>query len=349
MTTGTLDGTTSPHTVPTPSDRTLSVYDGYENGPHDFGRLSAAVKRVSWGAILAGAVVAVVVGFLLNLLGLGVGFTTFDPASSDDTAGGLGIAQGIWTVVSALLSLFAGGWVAGRLAGMPRTTDGAIHGVVTWAVTTLLGLYLLTTGVGSVVSGVTSLLGSGLSAAGQGVAAVAPEAARAVGLGDVDLSTIRAEADQILRQTGDPDLAPDALADDAREVRDGALEDAADADLQGAITRAFGRAGEIASAADRQDLVNVLVARTDLSEAEARQSVARWEDQAARLRRTASDAVQTIREDAPAVAGDVTDALGIAALVGFFALLLGAVAAGAGGMMGSPENLPLEAVHPDTA
>lgn len=345
----TTDSTTSQLTVPSPPDRTISIYDDYENGPHDFGRLSAAVKRVSWGAIFAGAVVAVVVGFLLNLLGVGIGFTTFDPAGSDDTARGLGIAQGIWTIVSALLSLFAGGWVAGRLAGMPRKTDGALHGVVTWAVTALLGLYLLTTGVGSVVSGVTSLLGSGLSAAGQGIAAVAPEAASAMGLDDLDLSTIRAEASLILRQTGDPDLAPGAIADAAQDAQNAAAAEVADADIQGAITRAFGQMGQVTSEVDRQDLINVLVARTDMSEAEARRSVSQWESQASQLQRTASDAVQTVREEAPAVAGNVTDVLGTAALIGFFALLLGAVAAGVGGMMGSPEDLPVRSTRREAA
>jgi len=50
----------------------------------------AALKRISWGAIFAGAVVAVVLGLLLNLLGLGIGLSTFEVGNGDDTLGGLG-------------------------------------------------------------------------------------------------------------------------------------------------------------------------------------------------------------------------------------------------------------------
>ena len=38
-------------------------------------------SRISWGAILAGAVVAVTIGLILNALGAGVGATTVDAAA----------------------------------------------------------------------------------------------------------------------------------------------------------------------------------------------------------------------------------------------------------------------------
>ncbi len=312
------------HRVPSPPDRTVTIYDEYEHGPHDFGRVSAAIKRVSWGAIFAGAVVAIVTQFLLNLLGLGIGMTTFDPAGGDsDSAAGFGMAQGIWTVVSSLIALFVGGWVAGRLAGMPRRTDGMLHGVVTWALTTLLALYLLTTGVGRVVSGVTSTLGSGLGLVTQGVTAVAPQVADAFDLEEVDLSGIQREARELLQ-----DVA--ATPGDAR------------ADVDEAIDDAFGGAGPVDG--DRRDeLVETLANRTDMTEAEARRTVNQWErrvnDARMQIQRTAQD----VREDAPEVVGTVTDRLGTAAIVSFFALLLGLVAAALGGAVGSPHDLPVGA------
>ena len=105
----------------------------------------AALKRISRGALFAGAVVTVVTGLPLNLLGLGIGLSTFE-MNADDTAKGLGIMQGLWFVVSSLLSLFAGGRVAGHLAGMPRRVDGLLHGLVTWSLTTLLTVYLVSSG-----------------------------------------------------------------------------------------------------------------------------------------------------------------------------------------------------------
>ncbi len=335
--------------IPTPPDREVFVYNEYEHGPTDYGRRSAAIKRVSWGAIFAGALVAVVTGFVLNLLGLGIGLQTFDPATESDSVGGFGIGQGIWTVISSLVSLFAGGWVAGRLAGMPRKTDGMLHGVVVWALTTLLTLYLLTSGVGRVVSGVTGLIGSGLSAIGSGVTAVAPAAADlaqeqfGVDLQNLDVEAIRAEAEQLLRDTGDPDLTPEALADQADAVARNAPDDIADADVRAAIDRAYGRAEGVVRDVDRADLVNVLAARTGMSEAEARETVTSWEAQFQSARRTVSQEVDSLQTEAVSAAESATDFLGTAALVGFFALLLGALAAGFGGGVGSPHDLPANA------
>ena len=333
--------------VPTPPDREVFVYNEFEHGPTDYGRRSAAIKRVSWGAIFAGALVAVVTGFVLNLLGLGVGLQAFDPASDPDTLSGFGIGQGIWAIVSSLVSLFAGGWVAGRLAGMPRTVDGAIHGVVVWALTTLLTLYLLTSGIGQIVSGVTGLIGSGLGAVGQGVAAAAPQAVdyaqNELGVQVPDLSTIQAEAEALLRQTGDPDLQPGALAADADAARDAAQGRAQSGDVRGAIQAAFGRADGVVREVDREDLVNVVAARTGQSEAEARRTVAGWEGQLTGLRQTVSTEVDSLRTGAVSAAEDATDFLGTSALIGFLALVLGAAAAGFGGAKGSPDPLPEDA------
>ena len=346
-----MEPTATPQRVPTPPDREVFVYNEYEHGPTDYGRRTAALKRVSWGAIFAGALVALVTGFVLNLLGLGVGLQAFDPASDPDTLGGFGIGQGIWAIVSALASLFAGGWVAGRLAGMPRKIDGAIHGVVVWSLTTVLTLYLLTSGVGRIVSGVGGLIGSGLSAVGSGVAAVAPQAVdyaqNELGVDVPDLSTIQAEAEQLLRQTGDPDLQPGALAAEADAAQGDLEAGAQDANLGQAIQNAFGRADGVVRDVDRDDLVNVVAARTGQSEAEARQTVAGWERQFSDARQTVSAEVDSLQTGAVSAAEDATDFLGTSALIGFLALVLGAAAAGFGGSVGSPEPLPANAFRRD--
>lgn len=339
----------TPTRISTPPDREVFVYNEYEHGPTDYGRRSAAIKRISWGAIFAGAVVAVVTGFVLNLLGLGIGLQAFDPASDPDTLGGFGIGQGIWAIISSLLSLFAGGWVAGRLAGMPRDIDGALHGIVVWGLTTLLTLYFLTSGVGRVVSGVSGLIGSGLSAVGSGIAAAAPDVARYAGEqldidpSDISASDIQAEIESLLRDTGDPNLQPGALeaaADDAtRSVGDAAAQ----ADLQSAFDRAYSQADGVVSEVDRSDLVNVITARTGLSEAEARQRVDAWEGKIQQARQTVSAEADDLREGAVSTAESATDFLGTSALIGFLALVLGAVAAGFGGKTGAPDPLPADA------
>ncbi len=260
--------------------------------------------------------------------------------------------------MSGLIALFAGGWVAGRLAGMPRKTDGVLHGIVTWGLTTLITFYLLTTGVGRIVSGVTGVVGQGLAFVGQGIEAVAPRVSSTVqdelNARGFDLSSIRAEAYTLLRQTGDPALQPETLENQASEVGREAQQTARDvaqtpadarSDIDQALNRAFNQAGQIVSEVDRQDLVNVLVARTNLTEAEARQTVSQWESTAQSLRRSAAQTFDSLGTRAVRVSEKATDALGTAALIGFFTLLLGAAAAGFGGGAGAPHDLPAEATR----
>ena len=45
------------------------------------------LNKVSWGAIFAGVVVALVVQALLTMLGVGIGVATLDPGTSDNPDG----------------------------------------------------------------------------------------------------------------------------------------------------------------------------------------------------------------------------------------------------------------------
>lgn len=127
-----------------------------------------AWSRVSWGAILAGTIVALATYLALNLLGVGIGASTIDARQADTpSATAFGIGAAIWSMLSGLIALFAGGWVAGRLALVPSRLDRALHGVVVWAALNLLVFYLLTSAVGRIVGGAASVVGGGLSGAGQ--------------------------------------------------------------------------------------------------------------------------------------------------------------------------------------
>jgi len=76
-------------------------------------------------------------------LGVSIGVTAVNPLTADQSSGqALGIGAGIWLIVSTIISLFLGGWVAGRMAGFRR--EGALHGLVTWGAVTLLTVLLLT-------------------------------------------------------------------------------------------------------------------------------------------------------------------------------------------------------------
>jgi len=191
-------------------------------------------KRVSWGAIFAGVAISLAIQVGLSLLGVAIGASAVDPLRDQHPGKGIGMGAGIWWVVSSLISMFIGAWVAGRLSGAVRNTDGRLHGLLTWSVSTLLTVYLLTTAVGSMIGGAASLLGK-----------AAPAAAQAANSGDLQSQ---------LRQLG---IDPNALKSQAQnQVPPGTLSptgrtayDAQQADAQKA--QAEQKAREAGDAAAR--------------------------------------------------------------------------------------------------
>ncbi|MBA2663619.1 MAG: hypothetical protein H0U74_15120 [Bradymonadaceae bacterium] len=125
--------------------------------------ISETHKRLSWSAVFAGTVVALVVMLLLNMLGIAIGASAFDPVGGQDMTG-FGIGAGIWWTVAALISLFAGGWVAGRVAGIPERYEAVIHGIVTWGLVSLVTIFMLATTAGNLVGGALGVVGQTLSA-----------------------------------------------------------------------------------------------------------------------------------------------------------------------------------------
>ena len=109
---------------------------------------------IAWGAVIAGGLVALAVGLVLSIMALGLGLGAVDVVSGEDAdAGTITGAVGVWWTVSALLSLFVGGWVAGRMAGGPFAPGGVFLGILVWALVTLASLYILTTAVSTVLGG----------------------------------------------------------------------------------------------------------------------------------------------------------------------------------------------------
>jgi hypothetical protein len=116
--------------------------------------------RLSWGGIFAGLVVAVGVHLVLSLLGIAIGLTAWSPATPGGAqAEQVAMGVGIWAAVAALIALFAGGATTGRLAGILKRKDGFLHGVVLWALTTVVTLWLTMTGLGFLLGGAFDIAG----------------------------------------------------------------------------------------------------------------------------------------------------------------------------------------------
>jgi polyhydroxyalkanoate synthesis regulator phasin len=308
--------------------------------------LAGGFRRISWGAIIAGVILALVTQLVLGMLGLGIGMSTVDPAAGETPdASTIGIGAAVWWVLTTLIALFIGGWVAGRLAGIPRRLDGVLHGLVTFGATTLIMAWLLTTTVGAMIGGTMSVLGNILSGAGQVAAAAAPRVAGAVSEGlerrDIGWDDVRRELLTLLRQTGKPELQPEEQAEAALDTaRDTGPEAAgapsmADEEAQSLLDRVLRQAQSTTAAADREALVNVLVNRTGMTREEAERTVQNWQNQ---YQQAQARVAATARGTADQAAGVVTQA----ALWGFVALVLAAVAAAIGGAVGRPrEALPV--------
>src|SRR5205085_7588093 len=111
--------------------------------------------RISWGAIFAGALIALATQLVLTLIRMAIGLATVNPGSGNTPSGtALGVGATIWLVISSLLSLFFGGYIAGRLGG---TFNGWVHGLATWAAVTVFTIILLSTAAGSLIGAASGL------------------------------------------------------------------------------------------------------------------------------------------------------------------------------------------------
>ena len=148
---------------------------GDEDAPHFSPTLpsedarTVLINQISWGAVFAGVVVSLAVQLILNMLGVGVGASTIDPlAGENPSVKGFSIGAGLWWTVSGIIAAFAGGHVAGRLAGKPRESTTSWHGLVAWAMATLVVFYLLTTALGGLVGGAYRTVAGAMGGDGAG-------------------------------------------------------------------------------------------------------------------------------------------------------------------------------------
>jgi hypothetical protein len=298
-------------------DTTRTGYDAPRAG--DVAAVAVAGRRISWGAVFAGVIIVLIVQLLLSLLGVGIGASTIDPSRQGGTpeASTFGIGAGLWWVICSLISVFAGAWVAGRLAGMPDRTDGMLHGLVTWGLAMLLLIYLLTTTVSSLVGGAFGVVGSAMQAAGQGAQAAGGAAAGAAQTGllgpfQEDLQQLIGRARQQAQLTG-------------QQIQ----QITSDENVRSVVQKAVTAGPERLSEADRQAAINALVQYTGMSRPEAEQRLTQWQQ-------TYQQAKQQAIEAAEATADTVSKA----SLWAFVALLLGAIVAAVGGMLGAPRTAP---------
>lgn len=170
-------------------------------------------SAIRWGAVLAGVAVGISVQLVLTLLGIASGLALTRVSTGE--APGTGAL--IWAGLSMLISALVGAYVAGRMSGLKRKTDGMLHGVVSWAVTTLLFVMLATSAGGSLLSGLFSSVTQGAGAMAQSGGGVASVINRQLGT-NVNPQALRTLQDHI--SAGRRDQAIDYMSSNMGVQRD---------------------------------------------------------------------------------------------------------------------------------
>jgi hypothetical protein len=301
----------------------------------------ALASRVSWNAILAGVVIGLIIEALLNLLGLGLGFTAF--SADSDTLAKIGTNSMIWLAISGIIAMLGGGWVAGWFANTSCRFNGALHGLITWGLVTLLTFMLMASAAGALIGGTATLVGQGMSLTGKGVASagkgamqLAPRAAEAAknALSDVNpaLNKVIQQSKQIM------DRLQTNPSQDTQSHATTQSPEQAKKHLQQAVTAWLTADSENDKALARQKVVDFLSKNAHMNSAQAEKTVTDWQKSYEQMKAQLNQKAAQAKEQAKAASKKAADIASSIALTTFFILLLSAMAAALGGLIGTRTN-----------
>lgn len=324
------------------------------------GRAQAPVGRVAWGAIFAGAAIAVALMILFATLGVGIGAGLLDPGSGGMPGSGLGIGSVMYLIVTQLIALGAGGYVAAQMSNMPGQITSALHGAAVWAIATVFLAWAAASGTGAMFGAVTSGLGSSASAAGNlGQAAIPDdlslpdptELASSISF-DALPEELRSSLQEkgitpanLRQETGEAfsnvfgEQERQAALTEARQTLGDLLTSPGDAgeDISAFFDRLVEGEDAIVSQEDREEAMTVLQRRLDITPEEARGIVQSVEDAVGESIDTAQAAIEQAQANAIEAAQAASNAVSTLALLLSFTSLLGLAAAAAGAFAGKPD------------
>ncbi|RRJ96923.1 hypothetical protein Ga0100231_024525 [Opitutaceae bacterium TAV4] len=286
-----------------------------------YDRPGHAFCSVSWAAILAGLIAAIALQVLFMLLGAGLGFAIYSPLTDESPVVSFGAGALIVQGLSAVVSLWFGGWVAGRFTPAGVRGTAWLHGFIVWSAATVAGVLFVSAGAGWALGDLSKIVGGGLSLAGQ------PAAALAGGAADMARDAIRQSDNTFASFTDEAVGSRPAGETGNTSIR-------AKREVGMAVARFFSPMQEENRDVNRTALVKVLVDEAGLSEAAANKAVADWTATYERLKAdlTAVKEAAEVKAREAAEAGART--LAILSFGYFIAFAIGAVAATWGGYQG---------------
>lgn len=251
----------------------------------------AATSYVEWPAIFAGAVLASAISAMLVAFGSAIGLSiTSAWPDKGVSAFGFVIALTLWLIWVQVSSYAAGGYVAGRLrrrvgdgtAAESELRDG-MHGVLVWALSTLIGAVLLALAAAGTVSTVTkataALSGGAVGAASASMGQGSGQPGQAQGGGHAD--PIGYTVDTLFRAEGP------APTDEPPELRDEVAR----------ILLVTAAQGQI-DPADKAYLARLVAARTGLDQPAAERRVDEVLTRADNLAKAAETKARQVAETA---------------------------------------------------
>lgn len=267
--------------------------------------------RISWPAIFAGTIIMLIILLLLSLLGIGVGSGAINPAEEAKPLAGIGTGALVWWVISNLVAIFAGAFVAANLTNAPYKMTGIYHGILSWSLYALISFFLMTTAVGGVINGVGGMVAKSLSAVGTGIS---------------QLSNLPDQADNNRFK----EMLQDVLTRDQASSKN---KKQFDIDIMAVVQDVFIQNGKINPNINRTDIENSVAKHSTLSKAD----VSRITDMIMQQYGKIEQQMPAIQEKTEERTQKITDATSKAAIWSFVALLLGGITASVGGMLGEPD------------
>ena len=300
-------------------------------GAHSFDSENANYRRasasaVSWGAIVAGAAAAAALALILLILGMGLGLSSVSPWYHEGiTATTFGTSTIVWLSVTQLLASAMGGYLAGRLRTkwIEVHTDevyfrDTAHGFLSWAVASLVTAGLLTSVIGSILSGGMHASAALAGGTARATAVVATHGIRdGNNAGGTDGGALAYFADTLFRRD-----SPAPVSTSPEDTMPVTLPARASRRDVGEVTRIFRQVGNAESlpAEDQRYLAQMVAQHTGLSQQDAERRVT---DTYARLHTTLRDAEEATKQ----IADAARKASAHGALWLFISLLVGAFVA----------------------
>lgn len=302
-------------------------------------------RHISWGAIFAGALVSLLSMIILNLLGLGIGLGTTNPAEGARLFSALSTGSIVWWMVSNLLAVFVGSYIASRLAAAPFGFTSILHGILSWCLYTLVFFWILTTSLGSLMSGVGCIVSDTFTAM---VIHISPSPdITSSQKSMISMDEVKNEVKQLLRDTENMAGGSDSITtiskmsvdyNDPQHDRQNLINEVLipEEEIEEIAREELYVNENLAKEVDRQDLANIIQDRTYLGSSESMDVADIMIRQYRKAKRDASQQEEDARRLAEENGKQVTTAASTAAVWISASLILGALMAGIGGRIAKP-------------